>query len=85
VNEKPRQQLLLLRQIRDESVRVATSDGGSSGDSFEGPLGQIDDLGLPAMSVEGMLAMKVQYASLRNGAPPRPKDLLDIEVLRGLL
>jgi hypothetical protein len=53
--------------------------------SFAAPLGTIDELDLPAMSVEGMLAMKLQYASLRNGSPLRPKDLREIEVLRGLL
>ncbi len=37
-----------------------------------------------AMSVSGMLAMKEQYPHLRNGRPWRPKDIADIQVLRGL-
>jgi Aminoglycoside-2''-adenylyltransferase len=37
-----------------------------------------------AMSVSGMLAMKEQYPRLRNGRPWRPKDIADIEILRGL-
>ena len=38
-----------------------------------------------AMSVAGMLAMKEQYPSLRNGRPWRPKDIADIETLRAML
>jgi lincosamide nucleotidyltransferase A/C/D/E len=53
--------------------------------SFDGPVGRIDDLELPAMSVAGMLSMKLQYGSLRNGAPMREKDQRDVEVLRRLL
>ena len=53
--------------------------------SFDAPWGHIGDLALPAMSAEGMLAMKLQYASLRNGAPLREKDLRDVEVLRQLV
>ncbi|SNT66235.1 Aminoglycoside-2''-adenylyltransferase [Asanoa hainanensis] len=37
-----------------------------------------------AMSVAGMLAMKEQFPSLRNGRPWRQKDLTDMEILRGL-
>ena len=39
---------------------------------------------VPVMSAAGMLAMKTQYAGLRNGKPPRDKDLLDLPVLRAL-
>jgi hypothetical protein len=38
-----------------------------------------------AMSVAGMLAMKEQFPHLRNGRPWRPKDIDDIETLRGLM
>jgi hypothetical protein len=31
-----------------------------------------------------MLAMKEQFPRLRNGRPWRPKDIADIEALRGL-
>ena len=37
-----------------------------------------------AMSVSGMLAMKEQFPHLRHGGPWRPKDIGDIEILRGL-
>jgi hypothetical protein len=37
-----------------------------------------------AMSASGMLAMKEQFPHLRNGRPWRPKDIADIEILRGL-
>jgi hypothetical protein len=37
-----------------------------------------------AMSVAGMLAMKEQFPHLRNGRPWRPKDIADMEILRGL-
>jgi lincosamide nucleotidyltransferase A/C/D/E len=38
---------------------------------------------IPAMSVAGMLAMKEQFPTLRNGRPWRAKDKHDVEVLRG--
>lgn len=53
--------------------------------SFGGTTGQLDGLVVPTMSVEGMLAMKEQYATLRNGGPLRDKDVHDIAVLRTLL
>ena len=56
------------------------------------PAGSFDDEpvlldGTPvlAMSVAGMLAMKEQFPHLRNGRPWRPKDIADMEILRGLL
>ena len=45
----------------------------------------LDGTPVLAMSVAGMLAMKEQYPRLRNGRPWRPKDVSDIEILRGLL
>jgi hypothetical protein len=53
--------------------------------SFEEPPGRIGELVLPAMSIEGMLAMKEQFPTLRNGRPLRDKDRVDIEIMRGLL
>ena len=38
-----------------------------------------------AMSIAGMLAMKEQYPELVNGGPWRPKDVADIQTLKGLL
>jgi lincosamide nucleotidyltransferase A/C/D/E len=37
-----------------------------------------------AMSVAGMLAMKEQFPSLRNGRPWRQKDITDMAILREL-
>jgi Aminoglycoside-2''-adenylyltransferase len=44
----------------------------------------LDGTPVLAMSVSGMLAMKEQFPRLRNGRPWRPKDVGDIEILRGL-
>ena len=53
--------------------------------SFGASRGHIDGLEVPTMSVEGMLAMKEQYPTLRNGAPLRDKDVRDIAALRALI
>jgi hypothetical protein len=52
--------------------------------SFGDEPGMLDGLPVLAMSVSGMLAMKEQFPRLRNGRPWRPKDIADIEILRGL-
>jgi hypothetical protein len=44
----------------------------------------LDGTPVLAMSVAGMLAMKEQFPTLRNGGPWRDKDIGDIAVLRGL-
>ena len=44
----------------------------------------LDGTLVQAMSVSGMLAMKEQFPHLRNGRPWRQKDIVDIEILRGL-
>jgi hypothetical protein len=44
----------------------------------------LDGTPVLAMSVAGMLAMKEQFPTLRNGGPWRDKDVDDIAVLRGL-
>jgi hypothetical protein len=44
----------------------------------------LDGTPVLAMSASGMLAMKEQYPRLRHGRPWRPKDVTDIELLRGL-
>jgi hypothetical protein len=53
--------------------------------SFDAPPGQLGDLLVPTMSVEGMLAMKEQYPLLRNGRPLREKDVRDLALLRELV
>jgi aminoglycoside-2''-adenylyltransferase len=52
--------------------------------SFGDEPGTLDGTPVPAMSVAGMLAMKEQFPHLRNGRPWRPKDVDDIQILRGL-
>lgn len=54
-------------------------------DSFGTVPGFLDGVAVPAMSVAGMLAMKEQYPTLRNGGPWREKDVSDIATLRSLL
>ena len=54
-------------------------------DSFGGDVGLLDGVAVPTMSVAGMLAMKEQFPTLRNGRPWRDKDIEDIAVLRSLL
>ena len=44
----------------------------------------LDGTSVLAMSASGMLAMKEQFPSLRNGRPWRQKDITDMEILRGL-
>ena len=52
--------------------------------SFGDDRGILDGTPVLAMSVAGMLAMKEQFPSLRNGRPWRPKDITDMAILRGL-
>jgi hypothetical protein len=54
-------------------------------DSFGDESGMLDGFAVPVMSIAGMLAMKVQFPTLRNGRPWRDKDIGDIEVLREML
>lgn len=53
--------------------------------SFTDDPALLDGLEIQAMSVAGMLAMKEQFPTLRNGGAWRAKDERDIEVLRALL
>ena len=53
--------------------------------SFEGDIGQLDDMTVPVMSAAGMLAMKQQYPTLWNGKPLRDKDVRDIAILTELV
>ena len=52
--------------------------------SFGDDPGSVDGVSVPVMSVAGMLAMKEQFPTLRNGRPWREKDISDIEILRRL-
>jgi hypothetical protein len=52
--------------------------------SFGDEPGMLEGTPLPTMSASGMLAMKEQFPTLRNGRPWRQKDIDDIEILRGL-
>ena len=53
-------------------------------DSFGEEPVTLDGTPVLAMSVSGMLAMKEQFPSLRNGRPWREKDITDMEILRRL-
>lgn len=53
--------------------------------SFGDKPGTLDGIPVPAMSVAGMLAMKEQFPTLRNGKPWRAKDKTDVAVLRALV
>jgi hypothetical protein len=44
----------------------------------------LDGTPVLVMSVSGMLAMKEQFPHLGNGRPWRPKDITDMEILRGM-
>ena len=61
------------------------SDWAFPADSFGAGAGLLDGTPVPAMSLAGMLAMKEQFPTLRNGRPWRDKDIRDIAVLRELL
>jgi len=76
-------------------VAVAAADGSAHPEgrwsdwrfptgSFATTTGVLGGRLVPVMSAHGMLAMKTQYGSLRNGRPLRAKDLLDLPVLRAL-
>lgn len=54
-------------------------------DAFADDPGWLDGIPVPTMSVAGMLAMKEQFPTLRNGRPWRDKDIGDIALLRALL
>jgi hypothetical protein len=54
-------------------------------DSFGDEPGRLEGMPVPAMSVAGMLAMKEQFPTLRNGRPWRDKDIGDMAILRELL
>ena len=60
------------------------SDWVLPADSFGEVPGLLDGIPVPAMSVAGMLAMKEQFPTLRNGRPWRDKDIGDIAMLRSL-
>ncbi len=46
--------------------------------------GWLDELVVLTMSTDGVIAMKKQFATLRNGRPLRDRDIRDIAVLREL-
>jgi aminoglycoside-2''-adenylyltransferase len=54
-------------------------------DALSDKPGTIDGLAVPTMSASGMLAMKEQFPTIRNGRPWRDKDRQDIATLRELL
>ncbi len=63
------------------TVQGRWSDWVFPPDSFGEDLGSLDGVPIRAMSVAGMLAMKEQFPTLRNGRPWRDKDVADIATL----
>jgi lincosamide nucleotidyltransferase A/C/D/E len=61
------------------------SDWELPADSFGNDPGFLGGQPVPTMSATGMLAMKQQYPTLRNGRPWRDKDREDIERLQALI
>jgi len=53
--------------------------------SFAQTWGHLGALTVPVMSAAGMLAMKVQFPTLRQGRPLREKDVRDIALLNALV
>ena len=66
-------------------VQGRWSDWAFPPGSFSDSTGALNGITVPTMSPEGMLAMKKQYATLRNGAPLRHKDVHDIATLEALI
>jgi hypothetical protein len=66
------------------TTRGRQSDWVFPAGSFNDELGVLERIKVPAMSVAGMLAMKEQFPTLRNGKAWRAKDKIDIEMLRDL-
>jgi len=71
----------------DGTIKLAGrwSDWNLPAESFGDRPGILGDSEVPTMSATGMLAMKEQYPTLRNGRPWRDKDRKDIEELRRLV
>lgn len=67
------------------TVEGRWSDWELPAESFGDDPGILDGLVVPTMSAAGMLAMKEQFPTLRNGRPWRDKDREDIETLRALI
>ncbi len=65
-------------------VQGRWSDWHFPPDSFGEASVELEGVPVLAMSVAGMLAMKEQYPTLRNGGPWREKDIGDMVTLRGL-
>ena len=66
----------------DDMVTQACADTGL--ESFGDDPGTLSGHAVPTMSAIGMLAMKEQFPTLRNGKSWRAKDKADVEVLRVL-
>ena len=75
--------------IRDADDQICTpgrwADWPWAPGSFDAPRAQLGDIEAPVMSVEGLLAMKLEFADQAHGAPLREKDLTDIARLRAII
>lgn len=74
---------------RDDAGRVVTpgrwSDRPWPDGAFDGGRIRLGDLEAPAMSIEGLLEMKLGFSRHPHGAPLRAKDITDIVRLRTML
>ncbi len=86
---KEGQEIGLWFVVTDDAGRMATpgrwADWPWPEGSFDAPRQRIGDLEAPVMSLEGLLDMKAGFAQHPHGAPPREKDLADIEQLKSLI
>ncbi|MEX2247820.1 MAG: aminoglycoside adenylyltransferase [Dehalococcoidia bacterium] len=74
--------------VEDEAGRTITpgrwADWPWAAGAFDGPPLRLGDLELHAMSLDGLLDMKLNFPKHTHGAPLREKDVADIERLRAL-
>lgn len=75
--------------IQDEAGRTCTPvrwrDWPWAPGAFDGDRLTLDAITAPAMSLEGVLDMKTNFAAHPHGAPLREKDIADIVLLRDLI
>ena len=86
---KDGQEIGLWFVVTNDAGRVVTpgrwADWPWPAGSFDAPRQRSDDIEAPVMSLEGLLDMKLGFASHPHGAPLREKDLADIDQLKSLI
>ena len=86
---KDGQEIGLWFVVTDDAGRMVTpgrwADWPWPEGSFDAPRQRIGGVEASVMSLEGLLDMKVGFGHHPHGAPPREKDLADIEQLKSLI